>query len=256
MRKPFFIAALVVMLVIVLLEVGALGLLRSPAGQANSLMQLVADDPDLREALDEVDEDELEDLLKQERPPGMAIPYMATLDGVLLFTVGLVGVSLLLRERVHGRIQGISTLIFSIVIIAAAIAMILAAIALVLLMIALLTAVPFGTLAYLAIYGFFNRPGANIALSLLMTLKLVFAALLIAAQQRFLQNKGLVFLILTSLLATIIIKFLHGIVPLILVSITDGIAAIIVAILALLWAIFLLIGAIPAVIRILKMQGS
>ena len=56
-------------------------------------------------------------------------------------------------------------------------------------------------------------------------------------------------LILTSLLATLIIGFLHGLVPAFLVSITDAIAAIVVGILALVWAIWFLLRSIPAVAK-------
>ena len=73
--------------------------------------------------------------------------------------------------------------------------------------------------------------------------------LLLDAHPRFLQNKGLVLLFLTSLLGGLIVSFLHGFVPVILVSITDGVAAIIIAILAIIWCIFFLIGAIVSIFR-------
>ncbi|MFD0578813.1 hypothetical protein [Dactylosporangium darangshiense] len=85
-------------------------------------------------------------------------------------------------------------------------------------------------------------------LSLIMFLKFVFAGALTAAQQRFLQNKGLVLLTLTSLLVTIVVSFLHGIVPGVLVSITDAIAGIVCAIAAIIWAIVLLVGAVVAIV--------
>ena len=55
-----------------------------------------------------------------------------------------------------------------------------------------------------------------------------------------------------SLLGNVIITFLHGFPPGFLVSITDVIGAIIVAILAVIWAIFLLIGAIPAILASIR----
>ena len=82
-----------------------------------------------------------------------------------------------------------------------------------------------------------------------MFLKVAFAVVLVLAQQRFLQNKGFVLIIVTSLIANIVIGFLHGLVPVILVSITDAVAAIIVLVLALIWAVFLLIGSIPAIVK-------
>jgi hypothetical protein len=89
-----------------------------------------------------------------------------------------------------------------------------------------------------------------------MALKIGFVVLLVMAHQRFLENKGLVLIILTSFLATIILSFLHGIVPRFLVSITDDIGAIIIAILAAIWSLFYLIGAIPAVIKALRVDKA
>ena len=117
-------------------------------------------------------------------------------------------------------------------------------------MLALFLAPPFGTLAYLALFGFFPKGvGAGRCSSTLMALKLAFCVVLFLAQQRFVQNKGLVLLVLTSLVTNILITFLLGIVPSVLVSITDAIAAIIVAIVAIIWAIVMLVIAIIAVIR-------
>ena len=76
------------------------------------------------------------------------------------------------------------------------------------------------------------------------------------AQPRFVQNKGLVLLTLTSLICNIVCEFLHGIVPGILVSITDAIAAIVFSIVAIIWAIVLLIGSIPGIIRALQVSAE
>jgi len=182
-------------------------------------------------------------------PPGMAIGTLALLDGLVLFTVVLMGLTLLVPERVHGRVQGVVSLIVSVVVAIVSIVVALAAFTKTMLMIALVTASPFGTAAYLATWGFFDRGGAGVALSLIMGLKLGFAVCLVLAQQRFLQVKGLVLIVLTSLLANVIISTLHGIVPIPLVSITDAIAAIIVAIIALIWAIVLLVFSIVSIVK-------
>lgn len=248
MRKLFFFIAVALVVIIVLMEIGSLGVLGSSAD--TDIEQLISDDPDLSEAYDDVDLGEL----SQDKPPGRAIPYLALIDGIVLFTVALIALSLLVPERIHGRVQGVATLIFSIAIVVSGIVMILAAVAAVILMVSLLLAVPFGTLAYLAVYGFFNRGGASGALGLLMTLKLGFAICLALAHQRFLQNKGLVLLIVTSFLGNVVVSLLHGIVPRFLVSITDGIAAIVVAVLAVIWALVLLIGSVLALIKALRLD--
>jgi VanZ family protein len=121
------------------------------------------------------------------------------------------------------------------------------------LMVTLLLAVPFGTLIYLIGYGSFDRGLATAVLSVIMTLKLGFAVCLILAHQGFVKMKGLVLIILTSIAAGIVVSFLHGVVPGILVSITDAIAGIVVGILAALWALFFLIGSIPSIVKSLKL---
>jgi len=179
----------------------------------------------------------------------MAIPQTALLDGLVLFTVILMGAHFLLTDRVSGKLQGIASLIVSILALLGGIALLFFDITKVLLMVSLFISAPFGTIAYLVIWGSFNRDGATAALSASMGLKIAFVILLMLAQQRFIQNKGLVLIILTSLVTNVIIGFLHGFVPIILVSITDGIGAIIATILALVWAIAMLIGAIIAIVK-------
>jgi hypothetical protein len=166
------------------------------------------------------------------------------------------GASLVIPERVQGRIQGIVTLIVSLLTLIGAIAMLFLAITLLTLMVSLLLAVPFGTIVYLGTYGHFDRATAAGTLSLIMLLKLAFAGFLVFSHQRFLQNRGLVLIVLFSLLATVIVSFLHGFVPRFLVSITDDIAAIVVVILAAVWAIFFLFGSIPAVIKALRVDRA
>jgi hypothetical protein len=253
LRKPFFFAALVLIAIVVLMEVGSLGVIGDP--DTANFEDLIPDSGEVREAYEEeIDPEELEEALSGDKPPGRAIPYMALLDGIVLFTVALMGAGLLLRERIHGRVQGCVTLIYSLATVVGGIFMIILAVTLVLLMVSLLLAVPFGTLAYLATFGFFNRGGASVALGLLLTLKLAFAICLALAQQRFLQNRGLVLLILTSLLGNVVISFLHGFVPVFLVSITDGIAAIVVALLAVIWGVVLLVGAVIAVVKAIRVD--
>lgn len=256
LRKPFFVAALAFLALALLLELGGVELLRAPVGNAASLASLVAGDKDLREAFQQLDPSEIQDILSRPKPPGLGIRYLEFVDGLLVFTVGLMGISLLVSQRVHARIQGLATLIVSLVVLILTIVAVLAALALLLLMVALFLATPFGTLAYLAVYGFFNRPGANAVLGLALALKMGAVVCLLLAQQRFLQNRGLVLLILTSLLASLIVGFLHALVPIILVSITDALAAIIVGILALIWAITMLIGSLIAVIRALRVDRA
>ncbi len=259
LRTPFFILALVLMAIAIVVETGTAlpGVLPNNAAAIDSFQ--LAGDPGLNTAVDQLNAQQpgaLEQLRQQKRPPGLGIPDMALLDGILLFTVILVGVGLLLPAGVQARVQGIATLIFSLLLLTLALLQIFVAIGLLLLMISLLLSVPFGTIAYLIIYGSFNRGGADAVLSLLMLCKLGFCVSLFFAQQRFLQSKGLVLLIGTSLLCNVIVSFLLGLVPGFLVSITDAIAAIVVGIIAVIWAIFLLVGAIVSIVKVLRIERA
>jgi hypothetical protein len=119
-------------------------------------------------------------------------------------------------------------------------------------MVTLLLAVPFGTIAYFATYADFEIAEARATLGVLMLLKVCVVILLVLAQQRFITVKGLVLLLLTSFLANIVVSFLHGLVPLFLVSILDAIAAIVVGVLAAIWALIKLIGSIPGIYKGLR----
>lgn len=234
LRKPFFVAALVLSAVIFLIAIASAGFLGEAIPTSRLPTPGLADLP----------------------TPGLGIPYLALIDGLVLFTITLMAISLLLPERIHGRIQGITTFVVSLLTLILSILLIFTAIGMLILMVSLFMAAPFGTLAYLAIYADFDLSGSRWTLSTLMSLKLAFAVCLVLAHQRFLENKGLVLIILTSLLANVVTVFLHGLVPRILVSITDDIAAIITGILAALWALFFLIGSIPAIIKALRVDRA
>jgi hypothetical protein len=224
MRKPLFIVALILILLTVLVELGSIAVLGSPSPAASRL---------------------------DVSTTGRAIPALPLLDGLILFATVIIGIALLVPERVQSKVQGIVTVIFSFLLFLACIVLIFINIALLLLMVSLLLAVPFGTIAYFAIWANFDTGPARIALSLIMGLKIAFAICLVLAHQRFLQNKGLVLIIVTSLLANVIIAFLHGLVPRFLVSITDCIAGIVVLILAAIWILVYLIGGIISVIKVI-----
>lgn len=243
LRTPLFLVGVAAMVLVVLLEIGASLFL----GGHDVSGELLAQASELEVNLPGAPPDS-----GVTAPPGRAIPYLALVDGIALFTVGLMAAGLLLSHRLHGRLQGGVTIVFSILLILAALVLLGIAIVEVITMVALFFAFPFGTIAYLIIWGFFPRGSANALLAVLMFLKFVFAGALLLAQPRFIQNKGLVLLLVTSLICNLVVAFLHGLVPGILVSITDNIAAIVIAIVAIIWAIVLLIGSIPAVVKAVR----
>jgi hypothetical protein len=239
LRRPFFLVALAAILLAVLVELGS-GLLlgTAPGGGITAQAGALGVDAGV--------------VGTPEPPPGIGVRYLVLVDVIVLYTVGLMAIGLVVPERLTGRLQGISTLIASIILIVVSIVLLFLAVALLLLMVGLLAAVPFGIIAYVALFGFFPRGDAAVLLSLVMFLKLVFCVALVLAQPRFLQNRGLVLLVLTSLVANLLVAFLHGLVPGLLVSITDGVAAIVLTVLAIIWGIVLLIGSIPAVVKAIK----
>jgi hypothetical protein len=222
LRTPFFLVALVLIVLAVIIELGSASKLQQVTPAAASL---------------------------NESAPGKGIISLAFLDGLLLYTSLLMGLSLIVPERIQGRIQGIVSLIFSVLSIIGAFVLLMAVFQLLILMVTLLLAPIFGTLAYFACFGFFNTGAARVTLGIVMTLKLLFTGCLVLAHQRFLQNKGLMLLIATSLLATFLLELLHALVPGFLVSITDGIGALIALVLALIWGVLLLISSVFSVVK-------
>lgn len=231
-RIPFLIAVVLIALA-VLVEIGAyLAIDSGKVGELALANQLMG-----KQGKDE--------------KPGIGISYLALIDGLVLFTALLMGVSLLIPERVHGRVQGGVTFIISLLLLIGGIVLISIALLKLALMLFLLVSFPFGTIVYMFVYASFPTGAAQAALGLILSLKLAFALFLVIAQQRFLQNKGLVLLVLTSLLATIIVSFLHGMVPRFLVSITDAIAAIIVAVISMIWAVIFLVGSVVSITKVI-----
>jgi hypothetical protein len=256
LRKGFLFAALILAGLVVLLELGS-SLINLPSGGTTaSLSSLIPKNPDdeVYQAYQDLDPSELNQLLGRGKPPGYGIPSLAVVDGSLFFTVALVALSLLLRERLHARIQGLLTFVYALLVLLGAIAGFFTVLAALLIMVALLLAVPFGTLTYLAIYGFFPSGVASSVLALIMALKVGFVVCLLLAQQRFLQNKGLVLLILTSFLGNVVVSFLHSFVPGFLVSISDAVAGLIMILIGAIWALLLLIFSIGGVFRALKLS--
>jgi hypothetical protein len=224
MRKPLFVVSLIAIFLAVLVELGSISLVGQSVQPANTLNVSLT---------------------------GKAIPALAFLDGLVLFAATIIGVALLVPERVQSKVQGVVTLIFSILLLLGTIIVLFKDLVLLVLMVSLLMAAPFGTIAYFALWSQFDTGTAYAALSLIMLLKIVFAVCLVLAQQRFLQNKGLMLIIATSFLANLLIVFLYGFVPGFLVSIVDVIAALVICVLAIIWGIVYLIGGIVSVVKVI-----
>ncbi|MEO8134023.1 MAG: hypothetical protein ABI831_08610 [Betaproteobacteria bacterium] len=223
LRRPLFLVAVALIAAVFLIEVGGSAFVNQHAKALGSA-------------------------LSQPRP-GYAIPFLAAIDGLLLYSMILMTISLLGSREVSGRLQGLVGLVISLLALLALFGMIFLAIQLLTLMVSLLLAPIFGTLAYLVMFGDFDRAAAGMTLSLVLMLKIGFAVCLVLAQQRFLQNKSLVTLVALSMVCTLLISFLHAFPPIFLVSITDIVAALVIAIIAFVWAIILLVGSVTAMVK-------
>ncbi len=248
LRRPLFIAAVVVAALVVLVELGMSGAVGgNPAGPIPTEVaaELGLDEDVVTEAN-----------LGTSTPPGSGITYLALFDGLVLFTLLLLGSSLVLSHRAYGRVQGVVTLIATILWILGGIVAAIVAFVQLMLMIGLFVAAPFGTLAYLAIWGFFPKGDAALLLGLLLLLKIVMAAFLVAAQPRFLKVKGLVALIVVSVLLQLVLGLIHGFLPRPVTAIGDQFWALLTGIVAIVWALIMLIGSIPAIVNALRVSRA
>jgi hypothetical protein len=259
LRVPPFLLALALAVVIVGIELGARLLpLPTPSPQAAVAALCQAPDPSVAaECATPQGQAALAQRLGApgQARPGIAISYLALVDGLVLFILALMGASLVVPARVVGRVQGVVGTVVSLLLLLAGVGLALAAVGLLILMVSLLLAVPFGTLVYLILWGFFDRAGAAVVLSLLMLLKVALAACLAVAHQRFLQDRGLLLLVGASLLANVVVALLQGLVPGFLVSITDAIAAIVVAVIGIVMAALSLAGSAASVPRAVRPSG-
>src|SRR5215469_12492371 len=155
MRKPLFLIALIAILLAVLVELGSIAIVSQHVTPAAASLDVST--------------------------MGKAIPALALLDGLVLFATTIIGIALLIPERVQSKVQGIVTLIFSILLVIATVVVLLRYFVQLVLMVSLLMAPIFGTIAYFAIWSSFDTGTARVALGLIMTLKIIFAVCLVLA---------------------------------------------------------------------------
>ncbi|MBI1169996.1 hypothetical protein GC209_01235 [bacterium] len=187
------------------------------------------------------------------KAPGIGISALACLDLVLLYTLVFLTVDYFPGIRAaFARAQGLATLILSILALLAAIVLAFGAFQLLMLMISLLLAVPFGTIAYFALWGDFDTGTAKAILGFAMVLKLLGLGLLLGASFALIRNKWLVLLAICSLGLTFGLGLLQTIPPGFLVTITDALGGLVTLIVVIIWTIIFLIGAIPAILRAVR----
>jgi hypothetical protein len=182
--------------------------------------------------------------------PGLAISYLALVDVLLVLTVAFITAAILLPQRALAPVHAVTSLVASLLVLLASVLCFLLALGLTLTMVGLFLAFPFGTAVYLGLWGTFPVGMAAATLGALLFLKLAYGVGLVLAHPRFLENRGLVFLSVVSLVATVLAQFLQGLPPGIAASITDGVAAIVIAILGAICAIVVLVWSVVALVRL------
>lgn len=187
------------------------------------------------------------------KAPGIGIAAIACLDLIFAYTVVVLAVDYVPGVRsVFARAQGIATLILSLLALISAIVLAFAAFNLLMLMVSLLLAVPFGTIAYFALWGHFDTATAKAILGFAMTMKLVGVGLLLGASFALVKNKGFVLLAICSLGLTFVLGLLQTIPPGFLVSITDAIGGLVTLIVVIVWTLIFMIGSLPAIYRAIR----
>ncbi|HEY1656500.1 MAG TPA: hypothetical protein VGF86_15465 [Candidatus Tumulicola sp.] len=185
----------------------------------------------------------------------LGISALWLLDISLFWTLFVGALAIIVRRDILGRLQGVATLVLSIVIILVGLKILLTDFILLLIMLALLASF-FGWLVYFPLFAHFDTAQAVQVLGLLTLFKLVALALLIVAQQRFLRQTPLLVLIGLSLLCDLLLSFLHALPPGVLVSVTDALGAIVICIVAIVYALIQAIASIVAIIRALLVRGG
>lgn len=250
-RKPFLFLSAILILFAVLVEIGAAFLVQ-PTRVRNEIPNEIAEKLTAEQLASARAQMSSVQTTRSQEPPGFAIQALARIDVILLLTVGLMALSLVIGNALQARTQGIISLIVGVLVLISSFKAIFGTLIEFMIRLTLLLATPFGTIAYLAMYSFFDRPGAAAILALSWILKIAAVICLFLAHQRYLKQYGLLLLFITSFVGSFLVTFLHGLPPRFLVSITDPIAAIINDVLALIWAIVTIVFAIIAVIKALK----
>lgn len=251
MRQPLQLVAVVLLAIVVCAEVGS-GLVRLPSaadrGELERSMRAEGlDDDEIDDAFDELDT-----LAEADSPPGRALPALGIVDGLWLLTLlGLLAASVL-DHGVQGRIAAPVTLVVSLLLVVGGIVVLFQLVALLFLMLGLFLAAPFGTIAYLARWGGFPRGTAQALLGATLLGKLAVVGLMAASWPRVLREKGYMALVVTSVVLHLVIGFLHGFGPVVITSITDAVAAIVVTIVGIVWAVVVLVGSLVGALRILR----
>ncbi|MDQ6613235.1 MAG: hypothetical protein M3083_00320 [Actinomycetota bacterium] len=172
----------------------------------------------------------------QHRSAPLALPAQALIDSLLLVTALGLGAPHIVPNRDVTSTARLGSFIGSLAVLLASVAGVVVAVARLRYLVALYLSPPFGTLSYLLLYGSFRRGGSLGAVVVLMALKVGACSAFFQAYPRATSARGLAGLALTAVAATVVTTFAYALSPTGLASITDAMAAALVALAAVLWA--------------------
>lgn len=176
--------------------------------------------------------------------PGAPLKALSLIDFYLLMTMVFFGLNYVISPSLITKTQGIITISISISVILFIITNIFILIAKIMFMIGLLIAPIFGTIAYFSLYGSYNKEKVLNIIQILQPLRISMITALLYTNIKYISNLGLVFIFATTMLLTWGLSFAYSLIPGFLLSIADGILAVIVLIVALIWSIKFLISSI------------
>lgn len=242
-RRTFLVVSFAAMALVLVLELAAPHLVGGGQVTGTAAVAISAGDEGTGAEVASIDE-----------PPGRGISYLAFVDVALVFLIGQYLLSQVLTGRVHGRVTGIGTLVGSFVMIFVALIALIVAIIEIIIMVSLFFAFPFGTAAYMAIWGGFPRGEAAALLGALLVLQVVSLILLVLAQPKMLRQRGFVVVSIIALVLKLVLSFLHAFVPRPVVAIADDLGAIVNSLIGLILAIVFLVVSIPSIVKALRVD--
>ncbi|OEU52387.1 MAG: hypothetical protein BA861_00850 [Desulfobacterales bacterium S3730MH5] len=181
--------------------------------------------------------------ITESKPPGYSLEADGLYLWIVFFSILISLIGMLITKTTVHRVGMIVSLINSIIIIFMSIFLIVTAILKLIIMIGLLFALPVGPVIYMVIYKPFPKDMVLLLGGLGLLCKIVAAVLLWIGGSHMVRIKSATLLLVTGFVTFFIIVFGLGLAG-IFASIADAIIGIIIAVIVIIWSIYMLIGSI------------
>jgi hypothetical protein len=190
----------------------------------------------------QVDPTEIAQVAARQHPPvPLALPAQALLDGLLLLSAAVLAVPRVVPRQDVARGTRLALFVGSLALLLVAVAVGVAAIARLRYLVALYLSPPFGTLSYFLLFGSSRRGASLVVLSVVLVVRV---GACLAFLRAFPGRRPIAALAITSTAATVVTAVCYAWVPNSLASITDALAAAVVALLAAIWAAMVVSGSV------------